>query len=160
MIEALDGSSALACRKSLWIGTYAVSAADHSEELDLRLFDPDLLLVQIQALRYASFHESVKIHVMLFFGAAKYDSIVYRISYIPIYRLYWYSVPTTTSPNLCPVDGVVHRNIGSDSLYIFFVSLLVNKILQIRQYRQQFLLLLGNLQSAGRSGAGTHLVPF
>ena len=28
-----------------------------------------------------------------------------------------YSVPTTTSPNLFPVDGVVHRNIGSD----FFV---------------------------------------
>ena len=42
------------------------------------------------------------------------------------------SVPTTTSPNLCPVDGVVHRNIGSDSLYIFFVSLLVNKILYIK----------------------------
>ena len=34
-----------------------------------------------------------------------------------------YSVPTTTSPNICPVDGVVHRNIGSDFLYIFFVSL-------------------------------------
>ena len=28
-------------------------------------------------------------------------------------------VPTTTSPNICPVDGVVHRNIGSD----FFVHL-------------------------------------
>ena len=41
----------------------------------------------------------------------------------------WYSVPTTTSPNICPVDGVVHRNNGSDFLYIFFVSLLVNKIL-------------------------------
>ena len=30
-----------------------------------------------------------------------------------------YNVPTTTSPNLFPVDGVVHRNIGSDFLYIF-----------------------------------------
>ena len=31
-----------------------------------------------------------------------------------------YSVPTTISPDLCPVDGVVHRNIGPD----FFVHLL------------------------------------
>ena len=23
-----------------------------------------------------------------------------------------YSVPTTTSPHICPVDGVAHRNIG------------------------------------------------
>ena len=39
----------------------------------------------------------------------------------------WYSVPTTTSPNLFPVDGVVHRNIGSDFFVHLFVSLLVNK---------------------------------
>ena len=38
-----------------------------------------------------------------------------------------YSVPTTTSPNLFPVDGVVHRNIGSDFLVHLFVSLLVKK---------------------------------
>ena len=41
----------------------------------------------------------------------------------------YHSVPTTTSPNLFPVDGVVHRNIGSDFFVHFFVSLLVNKIL-------------------------------
>ena len=40
-----------------------------------------------------------------------------------------FSVPTTTSPNLFPVDGVVHRNIGSDFFVHLFVSLLVNKIL-------------------------------
>ena len=39
------------------------------------------------------------------------------------YTIHIYSVPTTTSPHICPVDGVVHRNIGSDFLYIFFVSL-------------------------------------
>ena len=31
----------------------------------------------------------------------------------------------TTSRLICPVDGAVHRNIGSDYLYIFFVSLTV-----------------------------------
>ena len=40
-----------------------------------------------------------------------------------------YSVPTTASPNLFPVDGVVHWNIGSDFFVHLFVSLLVNKIL-------------------------------
>ena len=45
------------------------------------------------------------------------------------YSIVWYSVPTTTSPNLFPVDGVVHRNIGSDFFVHLFVSLLVNKIL-------------------------------
>ena len=36
-----------------------------------------------------------------------------------VYQRCMYSVPTTTYPNLFPVDGVVHRNIGSDFLYIF-----------------------------------------
>ena len=41
----------------------------------------------------------------------------YTILYYTI--LVHYGVPATTSPNICPVDGVVHRNIGLDFLYIF-----------------------------------------
>ena len=55
---------------------------------------------------------------------AKLDTL-----YVPTYYTYVYSVPMTTSPNLFPVDGVVHRNIGSDFFVHLFVSLLVNKIL-------------------------------
>ena len=40
-----------------------------------------------------------------------------RLGEVVVGTLY-YNVPTTTSPNLFPVDGVVHRNIGT-FLYIF-----------------------------------------
>ena len=41
-----------------------------------------------------------------------------RLGEVVVGTLYMYNVPTTTSPNLFPVDGVVHRNIGT-LLYIF-----------------------------------------
>ena len=49
--------------------------------------------------------------------------------YVPL--VHYIHHATATSPHICPIDGVVHRNqsIGSDFLYVFFVSLLVNKIL-------------------------------
>ena len=41
-----------------------------------------------------------------------------RLGEVIVGTLYLYNVPTTTSPNLFPVDGVVHRNIRT-FLYIF-----------------------------------------